>query len=426
VCSSDLGALAWTFTNEDFWQWGDVLNSGKLRVSFGQNGNRSLNDPYIALANLALGQYSQGYINSTSGALEDLKFLFIDRLPNTRLQWEKTTSWNVGLDLGFLRDRINASIEFYNMPTTDMIMNQSLPDFTGFSSITTNLGMVENRGVELTLNTRNIERENFRWETTFSLSYNRNRIKSLYGEYEIDAQGNVTSKERDDISNEWFIGQPIGAIWDYEVTGIWQKDEVEEAARYGQKPGDPKVANHHTADDRVNADGSTSPVYNNSDKVFLGRRTAPVHWSMRNSFTIYKNWSASFNLYSYMGHKSLDSNYLNNDNNASQITNNQNIYTKEYWTPDNPSNVYARLSAQGPTGLGQPRRVIDRSFIRLENVSVAYTIPTSHLSKIGIQSARLFATVRNVTTWSKEWVYGDPESGDIAPRTYSLGINLTF
>ncbi len=422
------GALAWTFTNEDFWKWNDVLDSGKLRVSFGQNGNRSLRDSYIALANLALGAYSQGYINSANGTLLDMKYLFVDRLPNTGLQWEKTTSWNVGLDLSFLKNRINASVEYYIMPTTDMIMNQSLPDFTGFNSITTNLGRVENRGFELTLNTRNVEAANFKWDTSLSFSYNKNEIKELYGEYEtiVDAAGKTTTKERDDITNKWFIGQPISAIWDYEVTGIWQKNEVEQAAKYGQKPGDPKVANHYTADDKVNADGTTTAVYNNNDKKFLGETTPPIHWSMRNNFTFYKNWSFSFNLYSYMGHKSSDGNYLNNDNNYSQITNCQNIYMKEYWTLDNPTNTYARISAQGPTGLTAPNRVIDRSFIRLENISLAYNVPGSLLSKANIQNAKVFATVRNVATWSKAWEYGDPETGNIAPRTYSLGINLTF
>ncbi|MDL2310003.1 SusC/RagA family TonB-linked outer membrane protein [Parabacteroides sp. OttesenSCG-928-B22] len=422
------GALAWTFTNENFWQWDHVLDSGKLRVSFGQNGNRSLSDPYIALANLALGNYAQGYINASNNTLMDMKYLFVNRLPNTGLQWEKTTSWNAGLDLSFLRGRINASMEYYIMPTTDMIMNQSLPNFTGFSSITTNLGRVENRGVELSINTRNIENENFNWTTSFSFSFNKNEIKKLYGEYEtsIDAAGNVITKERDDISNKWFIGQPINVIWDYEVTGIWQKDEIEEAAKYGQKPGDPKVANHYTADDRVNADGTTTPVYNNNDKQFLGETVPPIHWAMRNNFTLFKNWNFSFNLYSYMGHKSLDGNYLNNDNGYSQITNCQNLYSKEYWTVDNPTNKYARLSAQGPTGLTAPNRVINRSFIRLENISLAYNVPATLLSKIHIQNAKIFATVRNVATWSKEWEYGDPETGNIAPRTYSLGLNVTF
>lgn len=422
------GALAWTFTNEDFWKWGSILESGKLRLSFGQNGNRSLADSYIALANLALGKYSQGYINSTTNELMDMKYLFVNRLPNTALQWEKTTSWNVGLDLSFLDGRINTSMEYYIMPTTDMIMNQSLPDFTGFSSITTNLGKVENRGFELSLNTRNIDTENFKWTTSLSFSLNKNKIKSLYGEFEtvVDANGSVSVKERDDITNKWFIGHAISEIWDYKVTGIWQVDEVNEAAKYGQKPGDPKVENYYTLDDKKNTDGTTTAVYNNNDKQFLGEATPPIHWSMRHSFNINKNWDLSFNLYSYMGHKSLDSNYLNNDNNYSQITNCQNIYAKEYWTIYNPSNTYARLSAQGPTGLAAPSRIVDRSFIRLDNISVAYNIPQIYLSKFKIENAKLFATVRNVATWSKEWNYGDPETGSIAPRTYSLGINLTF
>lgn len=421
------GALAWTFTNENFWNW-KPLSSGKLRVSFGQNGNRSLADSYIALANLSLGKYTQGYINSASGALMDLKYLFVSRLANPNLQWEKTTSWNVGLDVGFFNNRINASMEYYVMPTTDMIMNQSLPDFTGFNSITTNLGRIENRGFELSINSRNIEKANFQWETGFTFSVNKNTIKKLYGEYEtiVDALGNTIVKERDDVTNGWFIGHPVSAIWDYKVTGIWQKDEVKEAAKYSQRPGDPKVQNIYTDDDKVNADGSVTPVYNNKDKQFMGETTPPIHWSLRNSFTIFKDWFFSFNMYSYMGHKSLDTNYLNNDNNYSQITNCRNVYTKEYWTVDNPSNTYARLSAQGPTGISAPARVIDRSFIRLENISLAYNIPMKFLEKYKIQNAKIFTTVRNVATWSKEWEYGDPETGGLAPRTYSLGINLTF
>ena len=358
----------------------------------------------------------------------DLKYLFVSRLANPNLQWEKTTSWNVGLDVGFFNNRINASMEYYVMPTTDMIMNQSLPDFTGFNSITTNLGRIENRGFELFINSRNIEKANFQWETGFTFSVNKNTIKKLYGEYEtiVDALGNTIVKERDDVTNGWFIGHPVSAIWDYKVTGIWQKDEVKEAAKYSQRPGDPKVQNIYTDDDKVNADGSVTPVYNNKDKQFMGETTPPIHWSLRNSFTIFKDWFFSFNMYSYMGHKSLDTNYLNNDNNYSQITNCRNVYTKEYWTVDNPSNTYARLSAQGPTGISAPARVIDRSFIRLENISLAYNIPMKFLEKYKIQNAKIFTTVRNVATWSKEWEYGDPETGGLAPRTYPLGINLTF
>lgn len=420
-------ALAWTFTNEKFFKW-EPMSLGKLRVSYGQNGNRALENTYIALANLALGQYKQGYIN-TSGTLVDLNYLFVDRLANTGLQWEKSTSWNVGLDLGFWDNRLTASMEYYYMPTTNMIMNQSLPDFTGFRSITTNLGRVDNRGFELTLNSQNINRKNFVWNTTFTFSYNSNKIKKLYGEYETitNADGTTTTREKDDVANKWFIGENINSIWDYEVTGIWQTDEVEEAARYGQKPGDPKVANTYTDDDVIKADGSHSPVFNNKDKTFQGTTTPPVRWSLRNEFTLFNDWTLSFNIYSLMGHKSQDTNYLNNDNNYSQITNCRNLFIKDYWTPDNPSSTFARLSAKGPTGIDAPARIVNRSFIRLENISVAYQIPTAVLSHAKIQSAKVFFNVRNVGTWCKEWEYGDPEaSNGLISRTFTVGLNLTL
>lgn len=416
------GALAWAFTNEKWFKW-KPLDSGKLRLSYGENGNRSLADSYIALANLALGSYTQSYV-TTSGAVNEMYYLFVSRLANPSLEWEKTSSWNIGLDLSFLNGRIRTSLEYYRAATTDMIMPQSLPNFTGFSSITTNLGKVMNTGFELALSTENIKTKNFEWNTSFTFTYNNNKIKSLYGQYEttIDANGNTVTKEVDDETNGWFIGHPISAIWNYKVTGIWKTDEAEEAAKYGQRPGDPKVANLYTADDKE--DGA--PVYNNNDKTFLGQTTPPVNWSMRNTFTVFKDWSFSFNLYSYMGHKSLDTNYLNNDNNYSQVTNCRNQYQKKYWTVENQSNTYARLSAQGPTGISAPARVVDRSFIRLENISVAYNVPEHFINKLKISSAKVFFNVRNVCTWAKEWEYGDPETGTFAPRDYTLGINLSF
>src|SRR5690606_27990828 len=149
--------VAWTFTNENFVNW-DPMSHGKLRLSYGQNGNRSLANPYIALANLANGVGTQGYLNA-SGDYIQYKYLVIDRLANTHLQWEKTASFNIGLDLGFPNDRITATLDYFQMSTTDMIMNQSLPGFSGFTSITTNLGEVQNNGFEIAINSRNIARK---------------------------------------------------------------------------------------------------------------------------------------------------------------------------------------------------------------------------------------------------------------------------
>ncbi|NLU90705.1 SusC/RagA family TonB-linked outer membrane protein [Chitinophaga sp. Ak27] len=421
-------ALAWTFTNERFFNW-SPLNNGKLRLSYGQNGNRSLANPYIALANLANGATTQGYLDA-SGNYIQYYYLRIDRMANPHLQWEKTSAYNIGLDLAFLNNRISATLDYYYMPTTNMVMSQSLPDFSGFTSITTNLGEIQNKGFEISVNSQNIRTPNFTWNTTFGFSKYKNTIKHLYYRYEdvLDADGKVvSSKESDDISNGWFIGQSASAIWNYRVTGIWQVNEAAEAAKYGQRPGDPKVANNYTADDIKNTDGTTTAVYNNKDKEFLGQTTPPIMWSLRNDFT-YKNFNFSFNIYSSWGHKSLSTSYLNQDNSVSLVTYNANTYQKEYWTLDHPSDFFGRLDARGPSGVASPNRVFDRSFIRLDNATIGYTLPHKLISPAGIENLKVYATVRNVAVWKKDknWNYWDIETGDMAPRIYTLGLNVTF
>lgn len=423
-------ALAWTFTNEKFFKWKHIMSTGKLRISYGKNGNRSLDNPYVALANLYEGAGKmQGYINQ-SGELELYRYLMADRLANPHLQWEKTAAWNFGLDFGFLNDRISGSVDYYDMKTQDMIMNQRLPSFTGFTNITTNLGQVDNRGIDFSLSSLNIRNNKFQWSSTLGLSYNTNKIKHLYYEYEniLDPEGNVTGrKEMDDITNGWFIGKSISEIWDYRVTGIWQANEVEEAKKYGQAPGDPKVANNYTADDVVNADGSVTHVYNDKDKEFLGQTTPPFHWSLRNEFVLRKDLSISFNIYSYMGHKSLSADYLNNDDDGGRMAYAlANLPEKEYWTPDNPTNDYGRIEAKGPIGAAGAQKLYDRSFIRLDNISVGYTLPKKWTSKGNLDRVKLYGTVRNVAAWAKDWEYGDPETGSWASRVYTLGLNLVF
>lgn len=402
---------SWVFSEEAFVNlpW---LNSGKLRISYGTNGNRSLKDTYLALSNLKNGGVMGYYYNGGASVIQALQ---IDRLGNPNLEWEKTTAYNVGLDFSVLDYRLSGSVEWYYKKTHDMIMAQRLPNFTGFNSITTNLGEVTNSGVEVTLNSRNIERKNFTWNTGLGFSYNKNRIKHLY--YEYDENGN----EINDTSNNWFIGKPIGEIWYWEVDGIWQLDEAAEAAKVNQKPGDPKVVNHYTGDDK--ADGT--PVYNDKDKVYLGTTNPPIYWNLRNDFTFFKDWSFSFSMYSYMGHKSLSGNYLNGDNSGSMFTNTCNTYKKEYWTPENPTNEYARLNAVGPSGATGVQKLYNRSFVRLDNITIGYTLPKEFTRKFMLEKVRFTAGINNVCTFDS-WEYGDPETGGYANRQFQFGINVTL
>ena len=406
---------SWVFSEEKFVDlpW---LDYGKLRVSYGTNGNRSLANTYLALSDLKDGGVMGYYQN---GGQTTIQALEINRLGNPNLEWEKTTAYNVGLDFTVLDYRLTGSIEWYYKKTHDMIMSKRLPNFTGFGSITTNLGEVSNSGVEVTLNSRNINHENFTWNTSLGFSYNKNTIKHLYYEYDEDG------KEIDDTTNGWFIGKPVGEIWDYKVVGIWQANEADEAALVNQKPGDPKVANIYTEDDKILSDGTRVAVYNDKDKVFQGTTAPPIYWNMRNDFTLFKDWTFSFSLYSYMGHKSRAGYYLNGDNSGSMFTNGCNTYKKEYWTPENPTNDYARLGAVGPSGATGVNKVYNRNFVRLDNITVGYTIPNRITRTLGVDRIHLSATVNNVMTFDC-WEYGDPETGGFSNRQFQFGINVTL
>lgn len=362
-------SVAWTFSNEKFINipW---LDNGKLRLSWGQNGNRSLDNTYLSLANLTAGAgATMDYLKADGSLGIDMKYLMMDRLANLNLQWEKTEAYNIGLDFAVLDNRLSGSIDYYIKKTHDMIMAQRLPNFSGFSSIYTNLGEVENTGLELMLNSVNFDEKNFRWTTTLNFSYNRNKIKHLYYDY------NENGIENDDSSNGWFIGKSVDEIWDFKVIGTWQVDEANEASLGNQVPGDPKVANTYTEDDIINPDGTRIPVYNDKDKVFQGRKTAPIYRNLRNDFTLWKDFDISFSLYSYMGHKSTSTYYLNKANTADCMTRGYNQYIQGYWLPENSSNNHVRLNAAGPSGASDPVKVYDRSFVRFDNITLGYTLP---------------------------------------------------
>ena len=146
---------------------------------------------------------------------------------------------------------------------------------------------------------------------------------------------------------------------------------------------------------------------------------------MRNDFTFLKNFTFSFSMYSYMGHKSRAGYWLNGDNSGSMFTQTCNTYKKKYWTPDNPTNDYGRLNAVGPSGVTGIEKVYNRSFVRLDNITLGYTIPVELTSKIGVQRVHVTAGINNVFTID-DWEYGDPETGGFANRQFQFGLNVTL
>lgn len=408
-------ALGWVFSQEKFMQ-SNWLSYGKLRASWGKNGNRDIGR-YYALSNLNTGKYQ--YIKA-DGTVVLISQLYVDRLQNPDLKWEKTTSYNLGLDFGLFNNRINGSVDVYEKATKDLLILRSLPDISGFSNVWDNLGQVNNKGLEISITSANIAHKNFAWNTTLNFSLNRNEIKHLYGAVDVtDSTGKVIGREeRDDVANKWFIGHAIDAIWDLKVLGVWQQNEADEAAKYGVKPGDFKVQD-------VNGDGK----YSDDDRQFLGYSNPRFQWTLRNQFT-YKGFDLSFMLYSSWGQKLS----YNSAKNNSGFIDRQNSYIVPYWTPDNPTNKYARLySSNGSAGFNVYRSA---SFIRLNNIALAYSLPQSIVSKAGLESMKLYANVTNVGVFAPDWDFWDPEfrnrdddgniSTAIPPRIYSIGINVVF
>ncbi|HTD93903.1 MAG TPA: SusC/RagA family TonB-linked outer membrane protein, partial [Chitinophagaceae bacterium] len=411
-------ALGWVFTQENFAKNISWLDFGKLRVSYGYNGNRDIGR-YNALSDLSTGKYQ--YVKA-DGTVVLVSQLYVNRLQNPKLQWEKTSSFNVGFDFSVLKNSLGGSIEVYKKSTKDLLILRALPDVTGFSNVWDNLGQVNNQGIEVTLNSINMKKRNFTWSTIATFSLNRNKIVHLYGPVDVidPVTGKVTGQvERDDIANKWFIGHSIDEIWDLKVLGVWQQDEAAEAAKYGVAPGDFKVED-------VNKDNK----FSDADRQFLGYRTPKFQWSLRNEFTLFKHFDLSFQVYSIWGQKSD----FNQAKNNLGFIDRQNSYKLPYWTADNPINDYGRLfSSNGSAGFSVYRHT---SFIRFNNLAIAYTLPEEITRKAGISSLKIYANVTNLGYYAPDWNYWDPEfrdrdaDGNItippSPRYYTLGLNVTF
>ena len=402
-------ALGWVFTDEKFLNapW---LSYGKLRLSYGINGNRDVGQ-YTALSQVSSGSYE--HVNA-SGTVIPVTTLRVSTMSNPNLKWEKTAAYNLGLDFTIKGDILNGSIDAYRMSTTDLLVKRSLPSVVGFSYVMANLGEVQNKGLEITLNSRNMDRANFSWHSTLTFSLNRNKIVHLYGDMEdvVDANGKVIGhKEIDDVTNKWFIGHAIDAIWDLKETGVYQTSEAAEATKYGVEPGDFKLQD-------VNNDGQLT----DADRQFLGYTTPRYRWSLRNDFTLFKSFNLSFLLYSYWGQKGVFDDAKNSG--VTRYLDRQSAYALPYWTPENPINDFAKLSSSNGSTTYDVYR--SKSFIRLSNVALSYSLPQSLINRIKVQDMKVFFNVKDVYFYSPGEFLWDPENAGPTPRIFSMGINLTL
>jgi len=386
-------SLAWRISEEDFIKTIRAVNDLKLRVSYGVTGNDRVN-AYSTQAALAQtfydfgGTFAQGYAPN--------------QLPNKNLTWETTHEINVGLDFGFLNNRISGSVDVYNRLIDNILLSRQLPAPSGFSSITDNVGKLKNSGIEIGLSTINVRIGKFMWKTDFVFDKNKNEILELNG------------GKKDDVGNKLFIGQPVQVNYDYVFDGIWQQDQAEAAKKYNQTPGQIRVKD---------LDGNG--VINATDRQIIGKRVPSWTGSFSNTLR-YGNLDLYVQMYTRRGEQfvsSFDATLMNYNQDYNQVK-------VDYWTATNPSQTHFQPGNPGPYTVIPTYRKVD--FTRISNITLGYNLPNSLIQKVKISNLRFYATATNPFLFTKyegfdpEWPATNTYGTAVSTSSYLFGINLAF
>lgn len=430
-------AVAWGFGREEFMKDLTWLSSGKLRAGAGTTGNNRVSD-YASLTSLVISPTS-GY--SVSNV--PLKGVVPASLGNPNLKWETTVQYNVGLDLSFLNDRIQFTADYYYKRTKDLLLNATLAPSMGFLSAYKNVGSVSNSGIELTLNTINIQNGDFSWESNFNIAFNRNKVLSLNE----DEPSLATRVTWGNFNNAYpyiaIPGQPIAMYYGYLFDGIYQYADFDNVGgKYVLKPGIPNNgndrANIQPGDIRyrdINGDGSVDA----NDLTIIGNPNPKFTGGFTNNFR-YKGFDLSVFLQFSYGGQIMNANRIEFEGGDPTARTSLNMFesVKDRWTPDNPSNTLFRVGGQGPTAYSD-RTIEDGSYLRLKTITLGYTLPAALTKRVGITSLRFYAAAQNLLTWTS-YSGLDPEvstynsaltpSFDWSPypraKTITFGLDLVF
>lgn len=433
------GAFAWRINEEQFLKNVDFVSNTKLRLSYGLTGNNRVSDfAYLSGITLPLtASYSFNNGVPQNGAIPT-------EMGNSKLTWETTAQSNIGLDLGFFGNRIDIVLDLYDKITYDLLLYSDLPYLTGFPSVYNNIGKISNRGLEFTINTVNIKKKNFTWESNFNISFNKNRILELASDEMLSNVEWTTSHSKTPLFIAQ-VGGPAAQFYGYIFDGIYQYADFDELpdgkyllkdniptngnVRENIQPGDIKYKDIAGDDLVVNAD----------DRTTIGN-PYPIHTGGFNNNFSFKNITLGvFFQWSY-GNEIYNANRLMFEGNVtSKYGLNQFASYIDRWTPENPSNTLYRTGGFGPAGVYSSREIEDGSYLRLKTLSLGYDIPKSILKKISFKELKLSFSIQNLFTWTK-YSGMDPEvsvrSTILTPgfdysaypkaRTFMFGINATL
>jgi len=409
-------AGAWRLTEENFMKRFTNINDLKFRISYGKSGNRTIS----RYSTKSMVSTDYGYLFG-DGADSEL-YKYVSSLENDNLKWETTTTLNFGIDFSILNHRIFGNMECYFSKTNNLLYKINIPSINGFSSIYSNIGEMKNKGQELTITGIPIKR-NLEWDITFTFSRNRNKVVSITG---MDNDGD--GKEDDLIANKIFIGKPYGVCYDYKIDGMWQVSDYNNGnIPNGFTYGTYKIKDldgYDYTDDNYN-------ISSDSDRKILGY-TSPSYRFNIQSKIIYKDFDLSVTINSIQG----GSKYYKGKPSAGATEQEHyaymNSFNFDWWTPENTDARYRQLGAYNVTTGITFGPYISRSFVRLQDVTLGYSLPKKLLNKVNIRNLRVFLSGKNLLTFT-DWDGWDPEAGtgliyNRQPllKTYTFGINLTF
>jgi TonB-linked SusC/RagA family outer membrane protein len=388
-------SVAWRVSEEDFLKNNKSISDLKFRVSYGLTGNDDIS-PFL---------FSELYGNSSYGGQSAI---FPSNIPNPDLKWESTAQLNIGINLGLFKDRFILTADYYNKQTNDLLLSRPLPRSSGFSSITENVGKIENKGIEISLSTQNIITDNFTWNSQFNISGNRNKVLELYNNQPIDDIGRG--------GNRIMEGQPIGIFYSYESLGV-----------------DPSTGDIVYAD--TNFDGEIT----SDDRTIVGNPHPDFIGGFTNNFS-YKNIDLTIFLQGSYGNDVFHGSRLFLE--SLQGGDNQIAAVTRRWRQPGDITDIPRATTD-PVASVQNKRVSSRfiedgSYLRVKNVTLGYTLDGTKSKKQLFSSLRTYISIQNLLTFTN-YTGLDPEvnyRGDSnsvigtdfftypQARTFTLGVNL--
>lgn len=422
------GSIAWKIHKESFLEDVSSIQELKLRLSYGSLINASTTG-YRSLFT-AEGQNYVFDDESASGYSPSVV------LPNTDLKSERITTANIGLDFSIFNRILTGNINWYDARTTDLLLRRGVPSTTGYQYTFFNAGELQNTGIELSLTANIINTDDFRWSVSTNWSNNKNKLLELYND------GNGETIKEDNTFN-YYVGQAVGVINQYEFDGIWQEgDDFTDAPQSNPdsafpqddlRPGDIRIRDTNGVDDEGNVTGIPDGKITQEDRVF--KDPNPDWFGSLSTTVAYKGFDLFVDFYAVEGATKINP-FLSSFNNGGTLSGKLNGVKVDYYTPENPSTTFPRPNLDSAPLYLNSLAVKDASYIRLRTVSLGYTLSDSVISKLNLEQIRFYVTGTNLFTdtdyigYSPEVnirsTFSNADTGYPDATSFTFGVRVKF